>query len=93
MNNPINKEEMKAFLKEHPFTPEILEKYLKRFELENINLEEEKKKIDLKTSYLSASKRRAVLELVSIKNIMNEIEKDKLNEKELTETANFNTIS
>ena len=83
--------EMKEFLKEHPFTPEMFNQALHRFELDNIDLSVEKTRIEEKKSWLSARQRKAALELFLIKEIMEELEKEKKINEEIQETANFST--
>lgn len=90
-NNVTTPAEMKEFLKTHPFTPEMLQKLLKRFDLEKVNLEAEAIKIKEKTSNLSARQRKAVTELVMLKNVMDEIEKEKELTQKVQETASFST--
>ena len=68
-----NANEMKEWLKEHPFTPEILDKIIYKFDLQNVDLSVEKIRIEEKRSYLSARQRKAVIELIQIKELMNEI--------------------
>lgn len=83
--------EMKAFLKEHPFTPEMLQRILKRFDLENVNLEAEHIKISEKSSNLSARQRKAVEELILLKNAMDELDKEKEVTQKVQDTASFST--
>lgn len=65
-------------------TPEIYDFLLKRWELNNIDLDEESKKIDNKTSNLPKSKRDAVKEFLILKNIL------KLKEHSDEQEINFN---
>lgn len=86
-----NRAEMKEFLKEHPFSPETMERILKRFELNNIDLSVEKIRIEEKKSILSRRQRDAVMELSLVKEIMEELEKEKKITEEIKETVNFDT--
>lgn len=86
-----NKNEMKEWLKEHPFTPEILDKIIKKFDLQNVDLSVEKIRIEEKRSYLSARQRKAVIELNQIKALMDEIKLEEENKEKAEETAVFST--
>lgn len=86
-----DKNEMKEWLKEHPFTPEILDKIIKKFDLQNVDLSVEKIRIEEKRSSLSARQRKAVMELVQIKTLMDEIKLEEENKEKAEETAVFST--
>lgn len=86
-----DRNEMKNFLKEHPFTPEVMEQVIHKFDLENVDLSVEKIRVEEKRSRLSARQRKAVLELALIQELMEEIEKEKIINEEIQETANFTT--
>ena len=86
-----NANEMKEWLKEHPFTPEILDKIIYKFDLQNVDLSVEKIRIEEKRSYLSARQRKAVIELIQIKELMNEIKLEEENKEKAEETASFST--
>ena len=58
-----SKEEMKNWLKANPLTPEILDRIIYKFDLQNVDLYIEKGRIEEKRSYLSARQRKAVMEL------------------------------
>lgn len=83
--------EMKAFLKEHPFTPEIMKQVIHKFDLEKVDLSVEKTRVEEKKSYLSARQRKAVLEITLIQELMEEIEKESKISEEIQDTANFST--
>jgi hypothetical protein len=51
----------------------------------------EKERVEEKRSNLSARQRKAVLELVQMKSIMDEIELEKQNQEKIEETAVFST--
>lgn len=86
-----DRNEMKNFLKEHPFTPEVMSQVIHRFDLEKVDLSVEKTRVEEKRSNLSARQRKAVLELALIKELMEEIEKEKIINEEIQETVNFTT--
>lgn len=86
-----DRNEMKNFLKEHPFTPEVMKQVIHKFDLEKVDLSVEKIRVEEKRSYLSARQRKAVLELALIQELMEEIEKEKVINEEIQETANFTT--
>lgn len=86
-----DRNEMKNFLKEHPFTPEVMKQVIHKFDLEKVDLSVEKIRVEEKRSYLSARQRKAVLELALIQELMEEIEKEKIINEEIQETANFTT--
>lgn len=85
------REELKKFVKEHPFTPEILDKIIYKFDLQNVDLSIEKTRIEEKRSYLSARQRKAVMELIQIKQLMEEIERDKEIEEKSNEVVDLST--
>lgn len=86
-----DRNEMKNFLKEHPFTPEVMKQVIHKFDLEKVDLSVEKIRVEEKRSYLSARQRKAVLELALIQELMEEIEKEKVINEEIQETVNFTT--
>lgn len=83
--------EMKEFLKEHPFNENTFNLVVRKFDLENVNLLTEKVLIENKKSNLSARQRNAVLELSLIKELMTEIEKEKQISDSNQEIASFST--
>jgi hypothetical protein len=85
------REEMKEWLKQNPLTPEILDRIIYKFDLQNVDLLIEKERVEEKRSNLSARQRKAVLELVQMKSIMDEIELEKQNQEKIEETAVFST--
>ena len=91
-NNKLSREDIKKFVLENKITEDNFKAILKRFDLENINLEAEHLKIQSKSSYLSARQRKAVEELVLVKSVMDEINKEKTIASEAESTVNFNTI-
>lgn len=86
-----SKEEMKNWLKANPLTPEILDRIIYKFDLQNVDLYIEKGRIEEKRSYLSARQRKAVMELCQMKSIMEEIELEKQNQEKIEETTVFST--
>lgn len=86
-----DRNEMKNFLKEHPFTPEVMKQVIHKFDLEKVDLSVEKIRVEEKRSCLSARQRKAVLELALIQELMEEIEKEKVINEEIQETVNFTT--
>ncbi len=84
-------EEIKEWLKQNPLTPEILERIIYKFDLQNVDLSIEKNRIEEKRSNLSARQRKAVLELCQMKNIMKEIELEQQNKEKIEETTVFST--
>lgn len=83
--------EIKEWLKEHPFTPEILEKVIYKFDLQNVDLSVEKTRIEEKRSNLSARQRKAVIELCQIKSMMDDIKLEEENKEKAQENMILTT--